>query len=134
MRLPRAFILFVLFASLAPLRAQNSPCDQGATVPERNPTGRMPDILGPQSPDTSVTAEMKKKQMEDRNKDRQSSLKKDTDQLLQLATQLKQSVDKTNEHMLSLEVIKKTEQVEKLAKSIREKMKANGYCDFSIGQ
>jgi hypothetical protein len=58
------------------------------------------------------------------NKDRQADLKKDTDKLLQLATELKQYVDKTNENMLSVEVLKKTEEIEKLAKRIREKMKA----------
>jgi Ni/Co efflux regulator RcnB len=58
------------------------------------------------------------------NKDRQSDLKKDTEKLLQLATELKQYVDKTNENMLSVEVLKKTEEIEKLAKKVREKMKA----------
>jgi hypothetical protein len=60
-----------------------------------------------------------------RNKERHASLKKDTDQLLELATQLKQSVDASSENKLSLEVIRKTEEVEKLAKKVRDKMKAN---------
>ena len=77
---------------------------------------------------------MERKQLKDRNKARQSSLKKDTDQLLQLATELKQAVDKTNRNVLSLEVIHKTQEIEKLAKSVREKMAANGYCDFPSGQ
>src|SRR6185436_8265017 len=55
------------------------------------------------------------------NKDRQADLKKDTDKLLQLATELKQYVDKTNENMLSVEVLKKTEEIEKLAKRVRDK-------------
>jgi hypothetical protein len=58
------------------------------------------------------------------NKDRQADLKKDTDKLLQLATELKQYVDKTNENTLSVEVLKKTEEIEKLAKRVRDKMKA----------
>ena len=56
-------------------------------------------------------------------KEKYESLKKDTDQLLALATELKESVDKTTEETLSLDVIKKTEQVEKLAKQVREKMR-----------
>ncbi|MCU1306142.1 MAG: hypothetical protein JWN45_837 [Acidobacteriaceae bacterium] len=60
-----------------------------------------------------------------RNKERFASLKKDTDQLLALATELKKSVDEASENTLSLEVIHKTEEVEKLAKKVREKMKAN---------
>jgi hypothetical protein len=43
--------------------------------------------------------------------------------LLDLAAELKAYVDKTNENIISLEVIKKAEQIEKLAKSVKEKMK-----------
>ena len=57
------------------------------------------------------------------NLKRQQDLKKDTDKLLELATQLKQYVDKTSENTLSLEVIKKAEEIEKLARSVKEKMK-----------
>jgi hypothetical protein len=57
------------------------------------------------------------------NKERQEKLKQDTDKLLQLATELKQYVDKTNENILSIDVVKKTDEIEKLAKSIRDKMK-----------
>jgi Spy/CpxP family protein refolding chaperone len=57
------------------------------------------------------------------NQDRQKKLKEDTDKLLQLSTELKEYVDKTNENILSINVIKKAEEIEKLAKSVREKMK-----------
>jgi hypothetical protein len=57
------------------------------------------------------------------NKERQQKLKQDTDKLLQLATELKEYVDKTNENIMSVDVIKKTDEIEKLAKSVREKMK-----------
>jgi hypothetical protein len=60
------------------------------------------------------------------NKERQEQLKKDTDSLLKLATELKVYVDQTNENILSLDVIKKAEQIEKLARSVKEKMRA-GY-------
>ena len=61
------------------------------------------------------------------NKDRQASLKKDTDQLYKLANELKTSVDKSSEYTLSLEVIRKAEEIEKLAKNVKDKMKASGY-------
>ena len=61
------------------------------------------------------------------NKERQARLKADTDRLLQLSTELKQQVDKSNENILSLEVIRKAEEIEKLAKSVRERMKADNY-------
>ena len=57
------------------------------------------------------------------NAKRQQEIKKDTDRLLDLATQLKQYVDKTNEHTLSVDVIKKAEEIEKLAHTVKEKMK-----------
>ena len=57
------------------------------------------------------------------NKKRQQDIKNDTDKLFALATELKAAVDKTNENMLSLDVIKKAEQVEKLAKKVKENMK-----------
>ena len=57
------------------------------------------------------------------NKERMLKIKRDTDKLLALATELKEYVDKTNEHVLSVEVIRKAEEIEKLAHSVREKMK-----------
>jgi hypothetical protein len=59
------------------------------------------------------------------NKQRQTNLQKDSDRLLQLATELKQYVDKTNEHTLSLDVIKKAEEIEKLARSVKDKMRGS---------
>jgi hypothetical protein len=58
------------------------------------------------------------------NQKRQEDLKHDTDKLLKLATELKEDVDKTNENVLSLDVIKKADEIEKLAKNVRDKMKA----------
>ena len=57
------------------------------------------------------------------NLERQAALKNDSEKLLKLATELKDYVDKTDEHVLSLEVIKKADEIEKLAKSVRDKMK-----------
>lgn len=57
------------------------------------------------------------------NLQRQQEIKKDAEKLLELATELKQSVDKSNENTLSLDVIKKADQIEKLAKTVKDKMK-----------
>jgi hypothetical protein len=57
------------------------------------------------------------------SQERQADLKRDTDKLLKLATELKQYVDKSNENVLSLDVLKKAEAIEKLARSVKEKMK-----------
>jgi hypothetical protein len=57
------------------------------------------------------------------NLQRQALLKADTDKLLKLAVELKDSVDKSNENVLSLDVMKKAEEIEKLARSVKDKMK-----------
>lgn len=57
------------------------------------------------------------------NKERFDSLKRDTDKLLVLATELKQNVEKSSENTLSIDVIRKAEEIEKLAKQVREKMR-----------
>lgn len=57
------------------------------------------------------------------NEKRHADLKRDTDKLLQLATELKEYVDETDENVLSLDVIRKAEEIEKLAKSVRTKMR-----------
>ncbi len=68
-------------------------------------------------------AQQRQKLALEANVKREQDLKKDTAKLLQLATELKQYVDKTNENTLSVEVIKKSEEIEKLAHSIKDKMK-----------
>ncbi len=57
------------------------------------------------------------------NLERQAALKKDTDKLLKLAVELKDYVDKSNENVLSVEVMKKADEIEKLAHSVKDKMK-----------
>jgi len=70
---------------------------------------------------------MRKHAEKERNEQRQSDLKRDTDELYKLASELKKSVDSSNEHVLSVEVVRKAEAIEKLAKSVRTKMKEDGY-------
>lgn len=71
----------------------------------------------------SLSPEMQAQQARSRNSDRQKKLVEDTDKLLVLATQLKQDVDKTNKDVLSVDVIKKADEIEKLAHSVKERMK-----------
>jgi len=99
----------------------------GNTVLAQNP--KVPSAQYPGDQATQVEDEAKAKLERDMakkaNQDRQMALKKDTDKLLKLATELKDYVDKTNENMLSLTVIKKAEEIEKLAHSVKDKMKGN---------
>lgn len=99
------------------------------TVPSfgQNPVPR----LGPNpglAPDTTADedrAKIEKDIAKKANRERQAQLQRDADNLLKLANELKQSVDKSNENTLSLDVVKKAEEIEKLAHSVKEKMKAN---------
>ena len=85
----------------------------------------MPDISSQRKmPQDEQVARMEKDQEKRRNKERQASLKEDTDKLLALATELKQYVDKSNENILSLDVMKKAEEIEKLAKQVEKKMRS----------
>jgi hypothetical protein len=56
-------------------------------------------------------------------KERAAALKNDTDRLLKLSVELKNYVDKADENVLSVTVIKKAEEIEKLAKSVKDKMR-----------
>lgn len=77
------------------------------------------------TPDEIARQQMEKEMAKKANQERQADLKRDTDQLLQLATELKSEVDKSTENLLSVEVVKKAEEIEKLAHSVKEKMKGN---------
>jgi len=55
----------------------------------------------------------------------QKQLADDTAKLLTLANELKAELDKSNKDTLSLSVIRKADQVEKLAHKVRDEMKAS---------
>jgi hypothetical protein len=57
------------------------------------------------------------------NEERHAALRTDAEKLLKLSVELKAYVDKSNENVLSLDVIKKAEEIEKLAHSVKAKMK-----------
>ena len=120
----RAFIVTIcLMSLLLPILcvAQDS-SQSGPGQPPADP--QFAQRRNQQDPDD---AKIERQMARERNKQRQQDLKEDTDKLLKLATELKQYVDKTNENILSIDVLKKTDEIEKLAKSVREKMKAGGY-------
>jgi hypothetical protein len=77
----------------------------------------------PTPAEAEMEAEQKHAAEKALNTKRQQDIKKDTDKLLDLATELKEYVDKSNENTLSLDVIKKADAIEKLAHTVKEKMK-----------
>ena len=58
--------------------------------------------------------------------ERQAQLRSDTEKLVALTAELKQHVDKAGANILSMDVIKKAQEIQKLAKSVQDKMK-NAY-------
>lgn len=70
-----------------------------------------------------IEQEMEDRRFHEANKQRQEEIRHDTQKLFQLASDLKAAVEKTDENVMSLDVIKKAEEVEKLAKKVKEKMK-----------
>ena len=57
------------------------------------------------------------------NLERKKQISDDAAKLVELATELKKEVDKTDKDTLSVNVIRKAEMIEKLAKGVKEKMK-----------
>lgn len=101
-----------------------------AQQPDPNPP-QVPQLPGIPQPgtgdrdDSGIPKDMRKAMEKKANERRQAELKRDTDRLLKLSQELKAYVDKTNENVLSLDVIKKADEIEKLAHSVKMKMRGN---------
>jgi hypothetical protein len=90
----------------APAPSNKTPAMDKASQPEQDPQGKTTD----QKAAPPAT-------------ERQKKLAADTDKLLELAKQLKEQVDKTNKDVLSVQVVKKAEEIEKLARNMKGEMK-----------
>jgi methionyl-tRNA synthetase len=100
-------------------------CGQAVAQQSAPTLPRHPDVTSQDSAGNERVEQVRKGMEKRANKERELQLKRDTDQLLKLSTELKQYVDKTDQNLLSLDVIKKAEEIEKLAHSVKEKMKGN---------
>lgn len=72
--------------------------------------------------DMPSSPRLEEEQAKLRNIDRQKQLVDDTQKLLSLANELKADVDKSNKDTLSLDVVRKADEIEKLAHNVKEKM------------
>jgi len=82
----------------------------------------MPSISG--DPDADATnARLEDQRAKSRNADRQKKLVSDTDRLVDLVTNLKQEVETPGAAAQPGDVSKKAEEIEKLAKSVKDRMK-----------
>ena len=111
----------LLFTVQGNAQTQNRPTDpasQGTHASPPLPGDPIPGSNGDESQQRMMRDMAKKANLE-----RQAALKNDTDKLLKLAEELKASVDKSSASVLSLDVLKKAEEIEKLARSVKDKMK-----------
>jgi len=111
------FLLLVNLTRVPELHAEGQELSQAQVQLPRTP------------PEDTVEDEARRKferdQQKKANEERFQKVKEDTEKLVQLSNELKDYVGKANEHTLSLDVIKKAEEIERLAKSVKDKMRAN---------
>jgi hypothetical protein len=99
--------------------------------PLSNPPPRPSGITLPAAnriPDANDQMEMREQQTKTQNyaaanAERKKQISDDTTRLLRLAGELKTEVDKTSKDTLSLDVIRRADEIERLAHIVKEKMK-----------
>ncbi len=116
---PGALAWLVLFASLPAGYQLHSQANPNQPIPG-------PDASRPLDANQIMNMrdqQNKKVNVDAANAERKKQIADDSAKLLKLATDLKAEVDKTSKDTLSLGVIRKAEEIEKLAHSVKEKMK-----------
>ena len=95
--------------------------NDGNGPPARN--GNPRDPLNADRDSLALSPQQQEKMADRRNSERQKQLVADTEKLFQLAQQLRDEVAKSNKDQLSVPVVKKSEEIEKLARSVKDKMR-----------
>ncbi len=115
-------------ACLLALVALTGVAHSGQQAPSLNPD--KPYLLPEANnlPDANTQMKMrdqqnKKQNFEAANAERRKQIAEDSAKLLKLASDLKTEVDKTTKDTLSLNVIRKADEIERLAHGVKEKMK-----------
>lgn len=80
-----------------------------------------PDVMNPPSPLNPVNPAKIEHMRED---ERRKRLVADTAKLVELTNELKEELDKTSKDELSLDVVRKAAEIEKLAHDVKERMKS----------
>ena len=112
-----ALVLFILCSPL-PAFAQQS------QIPTPPPPPGVPGVNPNTTPESDPALHRMTEQMSlKRNAERQQKIMADTALLLQLAQKLNADVSRSDKNTLSIPVVKEADQIEKLAKSIKERMR-----------
>lgn len=125
MRMPpvtsRCLLLLILLSGMlagAAAQVTNPPPQTSG-----RPTSAGPPILDGSNETDPTARHMTEQLTRKRNEQRQDLIVAETAKLLALAQDLKAEVDKSNKNTLSIDVVKKAEEIEKLSKSIKERMR-----------
>ena len=102
-----------------------SPCAFAQTLAVPAQSVQIPHASQEEPAEDEARRKFEHDQQKKANQERFQKLKDDTEKLVQLSNELKEFVGKANEHTLSLDVIKKAEEIERLAKSVKDKMRAD---------
>jgi hypothetical protein len=125
-RIARPSLIALAVALLAPLAAPaqkvpTAPSMPASTADDSGPNSDSP--FANANPIDAGRAHMLRTMTLQRNKIRQKEIVDDTQQLLDLAKQLQDAVSKSNKDELSLSVVNTAAEIEKLAKTVKEKMR-----------
>lgn len=116
---PKAACLLVLFSIVSVMPVAHA--QQTTTTPS---TPSLPHIRGPESETAGpLEGRMAEQMAIARNAQRQKQIISESNRLLVLAQNLNADVNKSNKDELSISVVKEAEEIEKLAKSIKDKMR-----------
>jgi hypothetical protein len=95
------------------------------TVPAQSP--RLPPTISQTQGTGSVPVtsgdDAQRQQAIAANQQRQLEIRRDTEKMAELTQELKDYLEKTDQGVMSVDAIKKAEQIEKLAHSVKSKMK-----------
>src|SRR5882672_1731081 len=112
MRILRVATIGVVLATVCSVRVS------GGQMFPQTPTSRQVQQQMPGMPMPGRSNPAEPDPMDPHRAEQQKRLVADTDKLLALATDLKAQVDKSTKDTLSVDVIKKAEEIEKLARSV----------------
>ena len=115
-----AFSLLIISATASLAFQQQQQGEDGGLVRIPSSVSHSPSM---DAPPTTSGDEIQRQQAIAANKQRLEQINRETQKLAELTAELKQYVDQSNKGIFSVDAIKKAEQIEKLAHSVRGKMK-----------
>ncbi len=114
--------VLILWLALIAATANSQVRKDASSTPQAQPVS----VLAAESVSGEAQQQFQRDQIARLFAQRQAQLRLDTAKLVALTAELKERVDKTGVSILSIEVIKKAQEIQKLAKSVQDKMK-NAY-------